>query len=115
MAKRKINKSELIRAYMRENKDHGPTEAAVALTKQHGVKFTPTAVSNALAVAKKGKGRKGRKHGGADGVGVKRKGHGVGNGKAGGDIFDAMKMVGHAVRIIGAERVKEAADLFSGA
>lgn len=112
MAKRKINKSELIREHMKANKDHGPTEAAAALTKQHGVKFTPTAVSNALAVGKK-KGKRGRKRGGGDGVGVMRKGHGVGNGKAGGDIFDAMKLIRQAVEIIGADMAKRAADLFS--
>jgi hypothetical protein len=120
MAKRKINKSELIREYMKANPNVGPTDAASALTKQHGVKFTPTAVSNAKAAGKtKKKGRKQRAMGGPDGVGIMRKDTAMaggirGNGQTHGDIFDAMKLIRQAVEIIGAEMAKKAADLFGG-
>lgn len=49
MAKKKSadgpNKSEAIRAYLTENKDVGPKDAAAALTKQLGSEVTPNYVS----------------------------------------------------------------------
>lgn len=105
MAKRKINKSQLIRDYQKQNPKAGPTEVAKALTAKHGVKFTPTAVSNTKAA---GKGKK-------KGSKVRTAGFEIGNGHPPkGDIFDAMKLIRQAVEIIGADMAKRAADLFGG-
>jgi len=69
MAKKKaeggVNISAAIKAYVAENPDVGPTEAAAALTKQLGKTVSPSYVSNIKGAAGGGKGKRGKRKGGA--------------------------------------------------
>jgi hypothetical protein len=66
MAKRKINKTQLIKDYAAEHPDAKPKAIAEALTGQTGVKFDNRVVSQTLLMAKKA-GKKARAKG-IDGV-----------------------------------------------
>jgi hypothetical protein len=65
MAKKKLNKSELIRTYAEENPTAKPKAIAEALTAAHGVPFKPQVVSQTLLMAKKA-GKLARKSTGID-------------------------------------------------
>lgn len=60
MAKRKINKSKVIREFLNANAEVGPTEAAKQLTSQLGTKITPAFVSNIKQKMGKRKGSNGK-------------------------------------------------------
>ena len=105
MAKKKssINKSQAIRDYVAANPSAKPKEVAAALTEQHGVSFTPQAVSMTKSNAKKKAGKKPAKRG------PKPKDHTLGNPFRGSDFAAIAEAAVKLIRLAGGTKNAQAA------